>query len=105
MPAQAAGIAALQTPDWVSKTVCYVAAERQFLTDELRYAGLTVYDSSANFLLIKAPTDFADRMDNHKIIVRRCTDFSGLTNEHFRIAVRTHAENLALAAAVREEYK
>lgn len=105
VPAQAAGIAALQTPDWVSKTVCYVAEERQFLTDELRYSGLTVYDSSANFLLIKAPTDFADRMDNHKIIVRRCTDFSGLTNEHFRIAVRTHTENLALTAAVREEYK
>ena len=25
--------------------------------------------------------------------------------EHFRIAVRTHAENLALTAAVREEYR
>ena len=105
VPAQAAGIAALNEVCWIEKTVRYVAAERKFLTDSLRQARLTVFDADANFLLLKAPADFADEMKKRNILVRRCTDFHGLTDEHFRIAVRTHAENLALVSAVREVTK
>lgn len=105
VPAQAAGIAALQVPEWIPETVRYVTAERAFLTDELRKSGLFVYDSAANFLLVKAPSDFADRMKLRGILIRKCDDFHGLTDAHFRIAVRTHNENSALISAVREEYK
>lgn len=100
VPAQAAGIAALHIRDWIPKTVQYVTQERAFLTDALRKAGLHVYDGAANFLLIQAPEHFADEMMKHKIIVRRCDDFRGLKNGHFRIAVRTHSENLALISAL-----
>lgn len=105
VPAQAAGIAALQVPDWIPKTVQYVRTEREFLSDALRKNGIFVYDGAANFLLLKAPADFADQMEKHSVIVRRCVDFHGLTDRHFRIAVRTHEENLALISAVREVYK
>ena len=105
VPAQAAGAAALQIPEWIPESVRYVRDERAFLSDTLRDSGIFVYDGAANFLLMKAPADFADRMERHRILVRRCADFHCLTDEHFRIAVRTHDENLALIAAVREEYK
>lgn len=105
VPAQAAGIAALQAPDRIPETVRYVSAERAFLSDALRDSGIFVYDGAANFLLVKAASDFAARMKTHGIMVRTCTDFYGLSDRHFRIAVRTHEENLALIAAVREEYK
>ena len=104
VPAQAAGIAALEETDWIPETVRYVSAERAFLSVALRKAGLYVYDGAANFLLLRAPADFADRMEQHQILVRRCADFRGLTDEHFRIAVRAHDENLALISALREVY-
>ena len=105
VPAQAAGIAALKVQDWIPKTVQYVRTERAFLTDALRQCGIHVYDGAANFLLIHAPDNFAERMEQRGIFVRKCDNFSNLAPEHFRIAVRTHEENQALIAAVREEYK
>lgn len=105
VPAQAAGLAALQLPDWIPETVRLVTAERAFLSEELRKSGVYVYDGDANFLLLRAPSDFAERMKQHRILIRKCADFHGLTDAHYRIAVRTHAENLALISAVREEYK
>nr|MCR5305086.1 threonine-phosphate decarboxylase [Oscillospiraceae bacterium] len=72
---------------------------------ELRNSGVFVYDSVANFLLIQASSDFAERMKQRGILIRKCEDFHGLTDAHFRIAVRTHDENLALISAIREEYK
>lgn len=105
VPAQAAGIAALQNPEWIPDTVRYVSAEREYLSAELRKLGITVYDSDANFLLIKAEPCFAEKMEQHGIYVRKCGDFRGLTDAHFRIAVRTHEENLSLITAVTEEYR
>lgn len=105
IPAQAAGIAALHEPEWIKKTAVYVAEERRFLTESLRKSGIFVYDSAANFLLLKAPSDFAAQMEQRGIMVRKCADFHGLSDEYFRIAVRTHSENLALTAAAREVYK
>lgn len=105
VPAQAAGIAALQVSDWIPRTVQYVTAECAFLSGELRNSGVFVYDSVANFLLIQASSDFAERMKQRGILIRKCEDFHGLTDAHFRIAVRTHDENLALISAIREEYK
>ena len=104
VPAQAAGLAALQETGFCERTVGYVAAERAFLSDSLRGCGIRVYSSDANFLLLKADESFADEMYNRNIIVRRCANFVGLTNQHFRIAVRTHPENLRLIRAVQEVY-
>ena len=105
VPAQAAGIAALDVKNWIPDTVQYVNSERDFLTQSLRSSGFFVYDGAANFLLIHAPSDFAEHMDKYCIRVRKCTDFHGLSDNYFRIAVRTHNENIALISAVREVYK
>lgn len=104
LPAQAAGIAALREKTWVQRTVRYVAEQRRFLTDALRGTGVTVYDDAANFLLIRAQRDLADKLEMRGIRIRTCADFSGLTDAHFRIAVRTKSENEALISAVREAY-
>lgn len=105
VPAQAAGIAALDVKNWIPDTVQYVNSERDFLTQSLRSSGFFVYDGAANFLLIHAPSDFAEHMEKYCIRVRKCTDFHGLSDNYFRIAVRTHNENIALISAVREVYK
>ena len=104
VPAQAAGIAALQCTEHISKTVQFIAQERAFLADGLRASGIRVFESSANFLLLTAPADFKKQMAQRGIMVRTCADFHGLSVTYFRIAVRTHEENERLLAAVREVY-
>ena len=104
VPAQAAGIAALQCTERIQQTVQYIAQERAFLADGLRGSGIRVFPGAANFLLLTAPADFAEQMEQRGIIVRKCTDFHGLSDSYFRIAVRTHEENETLLAAVREVY-
>ncbi len=104
VPAQAAGIAALQCTERIPQTVQYIAQERAFLADGLRDAGIRVFPGAANFLLLTAPADFAEQMQQRGIVVRKCTDFHGLSDSFFRIAVRTQEENETLLAAVREVY-
>ena len=105
VPAQAAGIAALQEKDRISNTVHLIKEERRFLTAQLREAGLNIYESDANFILFNAPPDFAETMKQRGFLIRECVDFHGLDNTFFRIAVRTHDENAALISAVKEVYK
>ena len=105
VPAQAAGISALDEKEWIADTVRYVHTEREYLEKALRSLGIFVYESSANFIMIKAPESFADEMEKHGILVRRCDDFHNLDSGHFRIAVRTHTENAALISAINEVYQ
>lgn len=104
VPAQAAGIAALSELKFVSQTVRYVADQRKILSENLRKCGIHVYPSDANFLLLRTEKRFADNMKRHQILVRSCSDYIGLTESHFRIAVRTESENAALIRAIREVY-
>lgn len=102
IPAQAAGKAALLDREFLEKTYRYIKKERDFLLEELESLPVKVIaGSEANFLLLEAGEDFADQLLKQGILVRRCEDIRGLTNRHFRIAVRSHEENLKLIAAIR----
>ena len=104
VPAQAAGIAALNESGWIENTVAYVSSERCRLTNNLRESGVFVYDGTANFLLLKSHINLVSDLEQREILIRSCNDFSGLSKEHFRIAVRTISENNVLLSAVREVY-
>lgn len=99
-PAQAAGIAALDETEYVCRTVEYIKTERDHLVKELSGHGIKVYPSEANFLLLKAETWLADRLLGEGILIRSCSNYNGLNEEFFRVAVRTHGENLRLIDAV-----
>jgi len=95
-PAQAAGAAAaavLAETDYLAKTRKLVASERDFLTEQLAARGIKVYHSQANFLLLKSPVNLAEILVKHKIAIRSCGDYRGLSKDFFRIAVRTREEN------------
>lgn len=104
VPAQAAGIAALQDAKYLSRTVRYVAEERAFLTDSLRKCGIHVYRSDANFLMLRTNSQFAESMLKAGIIIRQCANFRNLDESYFRIAVRTNEENCQLIRAVKEAF-
>ncbi|MDO4864132.1 MAG: pyridoxal phosphate-dependent class II aminotransferase [Ruminococcus sp.] len=98
--AQKAGIAALDESGYVRRTRTHIAGERRFLAAELRSLGVKVYDSAANFLLFKSDAGLAEKMLAEGVLIRDCSNFSGLTDGFYRIAIRTHEENTQLIAAL-----
>jgi threonine-phosphate decarboxylase len=99
-PAQAAGIAALYEADYVRKTREYIADERRFLAAELIRLGVKVYDGAANFFLFRSRAGLAEELLAEGILIRDCQSFSGLTEGFYRVAVRTHDENIRLISAL-----
>lgn len=99
--AQRAGTAALDEAEYVLKTREYIAAERRFLSEELNRLGVKVFDGAANFLLFKSRIGLAEELLAEGILIRDCSNFSGLSEGFYRIAVRTHEENIRLASALR----
>ena len=101
-PAQAAGEAALACAGWAERTEKLLCREKRYLLRELRALGLTVLPGDANFLMLSGVPELYDRLLERQILIRRCGNYRGLDAGDCRIAVRTHAENAELIAALRE---
>jgi len=71
---------------------------------------LKVYKPSVNFILLKTSIkiNFKEELLKSNILIRSCSNYEGLDNSYYRIAVRTHEENSKLVKNIRkifEEYK
>lgn len=124
LPAQMAGIAALEDEDYIIKTRALVGSEREYLMKEISsFEGVDVYESDANFILFRVnigevrknsriqrsgePMDFLYKgLLERGILIRKCNDFEGLDfdqkKQYYRVAVRNHSENEALIRAMKE---
>lgn len=98
--AQNCGIAALDEKEYVQKTVELINKERCFLENKLEKLGFKVYHSSANFILFKTDKMIYDMLIENDILIRNCGNYHGLSDKFFRIAVRTHDENIQLINAL-----
>ena len=96
LPAQAAGVAALQEWSWVSRARKIVREERTFLSQELLSLNISVCPSEANYLLLRAPLGLDAALLRRGIAIRSCENYPGLGPGWYRIAVRLHEENEAL---------
>ncbi len=104
-PAQAAGEAALDCGDFVAETMELIAKEKEYLLRELRALHIAVLPGDANFLMLSGVPGLCGRLLSEKgILLRSCANYRGLDEGDCRIAVRTHAENEQLIAALREIY-
>ena len=100
-PAQIAGIVALGEKNYIQKTIEIIEKERDFLCNELSKLNFKVYRPEANFILFKCNLPLDEFLLKHKILIRNCANFDGLGENFFRIAVRSHDENIALIEALR----
>ncbi|MBE9529142.1 MAG: threonine-phosphate decarboxylase [Proteobacteria bacterium] len=106
--ATAGGVAALADSAFITETLKWLKTERGIMTKELgEIEGLRVYPSSANFLMVEttAPgvtaTGLQDRLLKEEgILIRNLSNFKGLEETFFRVAVRERAENSLLATAL-----
>jgi len=102
--AQEAGIAAAPLNEFEERTRQAVNEEKKYLTDILSKAGFKIYGSAANYIFFKADECFGEKMLERKILVRDCSNYRGLGCGFYRIAVRTHEENVIFQAALESLY-
>lgn len=105
--AQSAAIAACDCTEWADRGRAIIQSERPRLMQELKSCGARVIEAQANYILFRIEGDgrFREKMLEHKILVRSCGNYHGLTNDYYRIAVRTADENTALICAMRKVLK
>jgi threonine-phosphate decarboxylase len=102
--AAAAGIAAAEDKGFAEASRAEVARLREDLFGALdALPGLQPFPGAANFLLVRGPDGFPERLARRGVLVRGCGPFYGLGPEFFRVAVRSAEENGRLVAAIREE--
>jgi len=102
IPAQVAGVAALACTGWLDKTRRLVAKERLFLSENLAGMGITVFQSDANYLLLRCRRSLYEPLLQRGLLIRPCENFKGLDASYYRIGVRTRAENTCLVQAIKE---
>ena len=100
LPAQAAARAAASEVLFAKKTAEHVAGNRRWMVEKLQEAGVTVYDSVTNYLLLEGPEDLKERCLEKGYLIRDCSNFRTLTKGYYRICIRSQEENEALLAAL-----
>jgi threonine-phosphate decarboxylase len=106
--AQIAGHVAINDAEFAVNTRQYVSREKAFLYDGLTdIKGIRPLQPSVNFILVKihnaeiTSSGIQDLLIKDNIIIRDCSNFIGLSDKYFRVAVRTRKENQKLLSALK----
>lgn len=104
--AEAAASAAFHTdPAYLNDARSLIRRERTFLDQELSDCGFQVYLSEANYILFHSDTNLYEPLLKQKILIRDCSDYEGLGEGWYRIAVRNHEENGKLMEGIRDIFQ
>lgn len=97
--AQAAGLAALEDHDFLARTRAWFRTERSALDQALEGLShhLQIIPSAVNFNLLRLRQGFsaglATTLAERGIIIREAANFVGLSEDYFRVAMRTAPDN------------
>lgn len=102
--AQKTGVAALSLKEYKEAVIETVARELSYMKEELGKLPLKVYNGHANYLFFRAPgcTDLDRRMEKKGIMIRNCSNYVNLGDDYWRVAVKDHASNERLVAALQD---
>lgn len=100
--AQAAGMAALKEREYVKAGRKVTFEELAYLKKELEALGYPVFPSQANYVFFRGPSDLYEQLEKKKILIRDCSNYTGLSRGYFRVAVKSHLENQLLIRALKE---
>lgn len=93
IPAQNAGIAALDEKKYVKKSMKFLQKERKWMEKELAALGFHVYPSRTNYILFEAEKGLWEYCIRNRFLIRNAATFEGLGEGFYRVAVRKHEEN------------
>jgi threonine-phosphate decarboxylase len=106
--AQIAGHVAINDVEFAVNTREYVSCEKTFLYDGLTdIKGIRPLQPSVNFILVRihnaeiTSSRIQDLLAKDNIIIRDCSNFIGLNDKYFRVAVKTREDNQKLLGALK----
>ena len=105
IPAQEAGIAALDEETRVREAGRLISEERSFLEEQMQRLGIEYVPSDANYILMHSGIDLFRELKKHNILIRDCSDYRGLEKGWYRTAVRGRRENQILIQALEKIIK
>lgn len=88
--------------DFITKSNDYVNQESEYLTTELQKRDFRVFESDTVYITLKTEIDLFNRLLDKGILIRDCSNFTGLEKGFYRIAVRDHNSNVKLIEAIDE---
>ncbi|MBI3485009.1 MAG: threonine-phosphate decarboxylase [Acidobacteria bacterium] len=98
--AAAAATASLMDESYIEESRRLIENERAYLSGVFsEIPGVTVFPSSANYLLLKLSEvsfqmkDVENTLARERILVRNCGSFRGLSERYIRVAVKSRADN------------
>ena len=102
--AAAAGTAMLDDLDYRNRFISYLENEREFMYNELKKLGFEVFRPSADYVFFHSVnnTDIYEKLLEKGIMIRDCSDYTGLSEGYYRTAIKKHEENKILLEALRE---
>jgi len=105
--AEACGVAALKEEKYVRETTSYIATQKKYLINELTNLGFKVYNSEANYILFRLNNDIKlkELLEKNYILIRSCSNYKGLNEKFYRIAVKTKEDNIFLINKLKEVVK
>ncbi len=96
--AQAAGIAAINDIAYRDETFRTIRNEKKTLEDGFKLLGIDYFPSAANYYLIRLNNaqKVITALRNKGILVRDCSNFTGLDETYIRVAVKSNKDNMRL---------
>jgi len=89
------------------KTRAYIKEEKQIFLENIKgIQGIHFFDTTTYFILARltdsvGSQEFCERIGRHKILVRECSNFSGLSDEYVRFSLKERLINGRLAELIK----
>ena len=106
--AQDTVISVISETDYINRTRTFIKKEKDFLFKKLSEIGqITPFYPSVNFILCRINNKKINskglftKLARQGIFIRDCSNFRGLNNSYFRVAVKTRRENKRLLYALK----
>lgn len=102
IPAQAAGIAALQQTAFLARANALIRQQRPIMAQAMEQLGMTVIPSKTNYLLFHSETELRAPLLERGIQIRSCANYHGLSLGWYRVAVKLPEQNRKLLHTMEE---
>ena len=94
--AEKSAIKALEEKEYINNTINYIENEKdRFYYELCKFKHLKILKPSVNYIMFKVNKniDLKEEMMKENIIIRSCSNYIGLDNKYYRVAVRKREEN------------
>ena len=98
--AQNAGIAALDEDKFAADTVSLISKEREFICTNFHRMNIKYWESDANYIFFMHKKGLKEELLNRGILIRDCCNYKNLTDGYYRIAIKSHKDNVKLIDAL-----